>query len=72
MKAIITQKSELEVNLTKFYTFDIVEDDGTPISTSQVVQCRPSEVNEVVKAKVAAFQEEFEKDIDIEVGTEIS
>lgn len=71
MKAIITQKSELEINLTKFYTFDIVDDDGSVILSSQVIQCRPSEATDSIKAKVAAFESEYEQDADIEVGSEV-
>jgi len=71
MKALITAKSELSLNLTKFYTFDVVSD-GEVILSSQSVECRPSELQDVIKNKLDDFTVEYEKDLDIEVGQEVS
>lgn len=71
MKAIITQKSELDLNLQQSYTFDILEGDEVILS-SQEVRCSPSQVEQEIKLKVAAYEAEYQLSEQLEVGTEIS
>lgn len=71
MKAIITQKSELTLNLKQFFTFDIVGEDGKTILTSQAVESTPSQAVEDIKAKVKSFEEEYQISQNIPEGTEI-
>lgn len=71
MKAIITQKSELRLSdLTREYTFDIVDDDKL-ILTSQVITSRPSEVVGQIQNIVAEYQTVYEDTNDVEVGEEV-
>lgn len=72
MKAIITQKSELSLNLNQHFTFDILDDDGNTVLTSQTVECSPSNAVAEIAAKLQAYQAEYEKSQDLEVGMEIS
>jgi len=72
MKAIITQKSELTLNLNQHFTFDILDDDGNTVLTSQTVECSPSNAVAEIAAKLQAYQAEYEKSQDLEVGMEIS
>lgn len=72
MKAKITQKSELTLNLKQYFTFDILSDSGETILTSQAIECSPSTAVEEIKAKVQACAEEYETSQELEVGTEIS
>ena len=71
MKAIITQKSELDLNLQQSYTFDILNGDEV-ILTSQVVRCSPSQATDEIKAKVAAYEAEYQLSQQLEEGTEVS
>jgi hypothetical protein len=70
MKAIITSKSELTLNLTQQFIFDIVDDDQA-ILTSQVVEAIPSHAEAEIKNKLDAFAAEYQVSQDIEIGTEI-
>lgn len=71
MKAIITAKSELRLSdLTREYTFDIVDDDKL-ILTSQVITSRPSEVVGQIQNIVAEYQTVYEDTNDVEVGEEV-
>lgn len=71
MKAIITGKSELRFSdLTREYTFDIVEGNEIILS-SQVITERPSEVLSKIEALVAEYKSVFEDENDVEIGTEI-
>lgn len=71
MKAKITAKSELRLSdLTREYTFDIVDDDKS-ILTSQVITSRPSEVVGQIQNIVAEYQTVFEDENDLDVGDEI-
>lgn len=72
MKAKITQKSELTLNLRQYFTFDILSDTGETILTSQAIECSPSTAVEEIKAKVQAYADEYETSEQLEVGTEIS
>jgi hypothetical protein len=72
MKLIITQKSELTLNLTQHFTFDILDEDGTPILTSQTVECSPSNAVQELTAKLNTYQEEYVKSEELPVGMEIS
>ena len=72
MKAIITQKSELTLNLNQHFTFDIVGDDGEQILTSQTIECSPSTAVQELTAKLNAYQEEYTKSQELEIGMEIS
>lgn len=72
MKAIITDKSELRLSdLTREYTFDIVDDEGEAILTSQVITSQPSSVVTQIQAIVAEYQVVYEDENDVEVGEEI-
>jgi hypothetical protein len=70
MKAIITSKSELTLNLTQHFVFDIVDGD-TPILTSQVVEAVPSNAEAEIKSRLDAFVAEYEISQNIEIGMEI-
>ena len=71
MKAIITGKSELRFSdLTREYTFDLVEGDETVLA-SQVITERPSEVTAKIEALVAEYQAVLEDENDVQIGTEI-
>ena len=71
MRAIITQKSELDLNLQQSYTFDILEGDEA-ILTSQSVRCSPSQAEQEIRDKVAAYEAEYQLSQQLEEGTEIS
>jgi len=71
MKAIITQKSELDLNLQQSYTFDIYDGDEA-ILTSQSVRCSPSQAQDEIRAKVAAYEVEYQLSAQLEEGTEIN
>jgi len=71
MKAIITAKSELRFSdLTREYTFDIIEGNETILS-SQVITARPSEIVSKLEQIVAEYQSVFEDENDLDVGDEI-
>lgn len=72
MKAIITQKSELTLNLRQYFTFDILSDTGEAILTSQAIECSPSTAVDEIRAKVQAYSDEYETSEQLEVGTEIA
>lgn len=71
MKAIITQKSELDLNLQQSYVFDVLNSDEV-ILTSQEVRCSPSQANNEIKTKLDAYATEYELSQQIEEGTEIN
>lgn len=71
MKAKITQKSELTQNLTQFFTYDILEGDEVILS-SQAIRCSPSQATDEIKAKVAAYETEYQLSEQLEEGTEIN
>lgn len=71
MKAIIKEKSELDLNLQQSYTFDILDGD-TPVLTSQSLRCSPSQAEQEIRAKVAAYEAEYELSKQLEEGMEIS
>lgn len=72
MKLVITQKSELTLNLNQHFTFDIVGDEGEAILTSQTMECSPSTAVTELTAKLNAYQDEYAKSEDLPVGMEIS
>lgn len=72
MRAIITQKSEISLDLQQSVTFDVLADDGTVILSSQTVQASPSQVSQVIKDKLTAYQTEYELSQQLEVGAEIT
>jgi len=71
MKAIITDKSELDLNLQQSFTFDIYKDDEV-VLRSQELRCSPSQLEQEVRNKLTSFEEEYELSQQIEEGTEIS
>lgn len=71
MKAKITSKSELTMNLRQSFVFDIVDDEGITLLTSQTVECSPSNAITEIKQKVLAYQEEYEKSQELPEGMEI-
>ena len=71
MIAKITSKSELTLNLTQHFVFDIL-DGNTVILTSQVVEAIPSNAEAEIKSRLDAFVAEYEVSQDIEVGLEIT
>lgn len=71
MKAIITQKSELSLNLKQSFVFDILDDEGEVLLSSQTVECSPSTAITEIKQKVLAYQEEYEKSQELPEGLEI-
>ena len=73
MKARITAKSPLNLtSLTKIYTFDVVSEQDETVLTDETIECKPSELSEAIKNKLDDYQKEYENDLDIEVGLEIS
>jgi len=70
MKAIITSKSALTLNLTQHFVFDIVDDDIVILS-SQVVEAIPSHAEAEIKNRLDAYIAEYEVSQNIEIGTEI-
>jgi hypothetical protein len=71
MKAIITAKSTLRLSdLTREYTFDILEGDE-PILTSQVITARPNEVVIRLQSIVAEYEAAYNDANDVEVGEEV-
>lgn len=70
MKAIITSKSELTLNLTQQFIFDIVDGDNVVLS-SQVVEAIPSHAEAEIKNHLDAFVAEYQASQSIEIGTEI-
>lgn len=72
MKAILTDKSELRLSdLTREYTFDITDDNGNVILSSQVTTQRPSEIRSAIETIVAEYQSVYEDVNDLEIGEEI-
>ena len=71
MIAKITSKSELTLNLTQHFVFDIL-DGNTAILTSQVVEAVPSNAEAEIKSHLDAFVAEYEVSESIEIGTEIT
>lgn len=71
MKAKITQKSELSMNLRQSFVFDILDDDGEVLLSSQTVECSPSTAITEIKQKVQSYQEEYEKSQELPEGLEI-
>ena len=71
MKAIITQKSDLTLNLNQHFTFDVVNGEETVLS-SQTVECSPSVAVSEITNKLQAFEQEYTKSQELEIGTEIS
>lgn len=72
MKAIIRQKSELTLNLTQHFIFDILSDDGEALLTSQSIECSPSTAITELTAKLNAYEDEYVKSQELPIGTEIS
>lgn len=71
MKAIITGKSQLRLSdLTREYTYDIVEGDEVILS-SQVITARPATVVSELQAKVAEYEAVYNEENDVEIGQEI-
>lgn len=71
MKAKITQKSELDLNLQQSFTFDIL-DGETPVLTSQSLRCSPSQLEQEILNKLSAYETEYQLSQQIDEGTEIS
>lgn len=71
MKARITDKSQLRLSdLTREYTFDIIEGNETILS-SQVITAKPSEIVSKLEQIVTEYQAVFEDQNDLDVGDEI-
>lgn len=71
MIAVITQKSELDLNLQQSYTFDII-DDGKVVLSNQSHRCSPSQAEQEIRDKVSAYETEYQLSKQLEEGTEIS
>lgn len=71
MKARITQKSELTLELNQAVTFDVLTDDGETVLTSQTIEAQPSLLTDRIKEKLAAYQAEYDISQQLEVGEEI-
>lgn len=72
MKAIITAKSELSLSLSQHFSFDVLDDEGGTVLTSQSIEYSPSTAVAEITSKLQAYQEEYDKSQGLEVGTEIS
>lgn len=71
MKAVITGKSQLRLSdLTREYTFDIVDGEET-ILASEVILARPANVVAELQAKVAEYEAVYNDENDVEIGQEI-
>lgn len=69
MKARITGKSELRLtDLTRDYTFDIIDDDGKEILTSQSLTAQPKDVVSQIQAKVAEYEKVYQEANDVEIN----
>lgn len=72
MKAIITDKSQLNWStLTRFYTFDLVDDNDEPIVTSQSIEARPAEVRDKLEDIKTDYETALAEANDVEVGEEV-
>lgn len=69
MKIIIKEIGQITPQLTRFYKYDIVENDEVLLG-DQSIECKPSEAEPRLKSRLEAFQVEYQVDT-IEVGTEI-
>lgn len=67
MKAKITAKTELSPELTRYYTFDVIDDNDNVILPNQSVQSRPSEAVVTIQSRVAEVATQYEAENDIEV-----
>lgn len=72
MKARVTDKSELRLSdLTREYTFDILQDNGEVILTSQITRQQPAQAKERIEEIIAEYQRVFNDENDIEINDEI-
>lgn len=72
MKAKIIEKSALRLSdLTREYTFDILDDNDALVLGSQVITEQPSNVKSRLGEIVAEYQAVFEEANDVEEGDEI-
>lgn len=71
MRAKITSKSELTMNLRQSFVFDILNDAGDVLLSSQTVECSPSTAITEIKQKVQSYQEEYERSQELPEGLEI-
>jgi hypothetical protein len=65
MKARITDKSELSLNLKQHYTFDIIGDNEETVLGSQTIECSPSQAIVEITNKISEYQTEYELSQDI-------
>jgi hypothetical protein len=72
MKAKITAKTDLQPDLTRYYTFDVIDDNEEIIMRNQSVQCRPSEAAATIQGKVAEVAAQYEAENDVEVDEVIN
>lgn len=67
MKAKIIAKTELHPDLTRHYTFDIIDDNDEVVIANQSVQSKPSEAVTTIQGRVAEVAAQYEAENDVEV-----
>lgn len=72
MKARITSKSEIRLDLNQDVMFDILTDNDQTVLTSQTMAGPPSQLANMIKEKLLAYQVEYDVSQQLEIGAEIS
>lgn len=71
MIAVITKVGELQANLTQTIEFDVQKNNGE-VLTSMTLTCMPSEAELTINRMLSNFNDEYEKSLELKVGTEIN
>jgi hypothetical protein len=72
MKAVITGKSELRLSdLTREYTFNIINDLDEIALASQVITARPAEAAAAISSIVAEYETAYYEALDLDIGDEV-
>jgi len=66
MKAIIKNKTEMNSDCTRGYTYDIHTDDGEILMSNQSLVCRPTALETLLTDRLNEVQREYEANIDLE------
>lgn len=66
MKAIIKNKTDLNPDCTRGYTYDIEADDGETLMASQSLVCRPTALETLLTDRLNEVQRELEAAVDVE------
>lgn len=71
MKVVITNMSEITPQLTRVYSYSILDDKGAALLSNQSIDVMPSDALEQIKSRLDAFKAQYEVN-DIQVGMEIA